>query len=42
MDCDMKILVTGGAGIIGRHIIECFQGRADSGLKHRLPFSGHG
>jgi len=38
MDCDMKILVTGGAGIIGRHIIECFQGRADSGLKAPVAF----
>lgn len=44
----MKILVTGGAGFIGSHIVELFQGRADvrvidnlrSGFRHNLaPFA---
>src|ERR1019366_813581 len=45
----MKILVTGGAGFIGSHIVEHFQGQADvgvldnlrSGFKHNLAPFGH-
>src|SRR5262245_27790947 len=40
----MRVLVTGGAGFIGSHIVEFFQGRADvrvldnlrSGFRHNL------
>ncbi len=45
----MKILVTGGAGFIGSHIVEHFQGRAEvrvldnlcSGFKHNLACFNH-
>ena len=45
----MKILVTGGAGFIGSHIVEHFQGRAEvrvldnlcSGFKHNLAGFNH-
>lgn len=45
----MKILVTGGAGFIGSHIVEHFQGKADvrvldnlrSGFKHNLAAFPH-
>ncbi|MFO1514916.1 MAG: NAD-dependent epimerase/dehydratase family protein [Verrucomicrobiota bacterium] len=45
----MKVLVTGGAGFIGSHIVEHFQGRADvrvldnlrSGYKHNLTSFQH-
>lgn len=45
----MKVLVTGGAGFIGSHIVEHFQGRADvrvldnlrSGYKHNLAAFQH-
>ena len=45
----MKILVTGGAGFIGSHIVEHFQGRADvrvldnlrSGFRHNLSTFPH-
>jgi len=45
----MKVLVTGGAGFIGSHIVEHFQGRAEvrvldnlrSGFKHNLAGCAH-
>src|SRR6266550_9384961 len=45
----MKILVTGGAGFIGSHIVEHFQGRAEvrvldslrSGFQHNLAAFRH-
>ena len=36
----MKILVTGGAGFIGSHIVEHFQGKADIRVLDNLR-SGH-